>query len=883
MALGHLFKKDVSSMLIDRLAFISKALLFAFLLSSPTNLQASLIVPENFEIGNRIELAKSSREDYSRIRKHALDLLQKDSSGFEGWLSLCYANVGLRDAAGALAALDSAYTRTPAAGRLKLIEQRGAILMLTGDRAGATDTWHKLLLKNPASVAALYGLGLTAEDDGRLDEADKLYQKALRSDQRHAKSLDGRIRISHRTGTWDSLVVFARLLQRKAPDDARGYYLEGLALIRSSRPDYPAAIISLAKAEQLAPQDRETAYELAMVHLLAGNPAEALKRAEALTAKDSSFLEIRKLAAVAALRESDYKKSAIHLEYLCNRRPTAELYSLLGKTYLYMGDKNRAMVAENQALSLDTLTPAERIAGKALSEYIAGEFKQSEDNLRKALRKEPSDYKARMLLVTGLLRRGHYKEAVDFAEQGLPLSKDHDYILLRNCQAHGLLGLEKPEEAEKALQSALQADSAHQLTRMNLAAVYFSSRRFDKAAYQLQMILKNDSTFFQAKILLSRVYQAQHNYREAADILRNLIKIANDNYILLNELALLYLRSGDLTGAADASQKVKELHPDPGYGHLLFAEIYFARKDTNAAFHEIDTSVKIGGASAKGALLRGFDHAVRWGNTYRPLAYMEKYRQAYGLKAIGEKDKFLDALVIAKQFEKALLFLEKEYSDDKFRQCLMRGRILAAQGSIAKAEKEFEKAHKLQPENAAACFELGKTKLTTAKNEEAMRLFKRALVLDPSKIEYYIAVASLARARRAHGEAAEVYESGLASMPDTANRVPILNNLAMVYLDMDKSDKARQAIESALSRSQDPNLYDTYGTVLVKTGNLDGAIEAYKQAVAGAPGDGSFRYNLAQAYTRAGKHSEARIEYEFAIQASPSAPWVQQAKAAIKQ
>jgi tetratricopeptide (TPR) repeat protein len=69
-----------------------------------------------------------------------------------------------------------------------------------------------------------------------------------------------------------------------------------------------------------------------------------------------------------------------------------------------------------------------------------------------------------------------------------------------------------------------------------------------------------------------------------------------------------------------------------------------------------------------------------------------------------------------------------------------------------------------------------------------------------------------------------------------------------IYTRMERTDKAKQEYERILADHPSKEMYISYGTLLMKSGDYDGAITAYQKALALSPTDESALFNIAAAY-----------------------------------
>lgn len=145
-----------------------------------------------------------------------------------------------------------------------------------------------------------------------------------------------------------------------------------------------------------------------------------------------------------------------------------------------------------------------------------------------------------------------------------------------------------------------------------------------------------------------------------------------------------------------------------------------------------------------------------------------------------------------------------------------------------------QRAVALDPYLAAAQVNLGLALDSAGRPEEALHHVKRALTLDPANGEAYHA-------------AGKIYES------------------------LRKRPEAEEAYRKALDIQPHRMYFDDLGSLYLRTGRLDEAIEAFQKSIALAP-DGFRGYrNLGVAYYMQGKLGEAASQFQKALAIQPDA------------
>ncbi|MCP3980533.1 MAG: tetratricopeptide repeat protein [bacterium] len=232
------------------------------------------------------------------------------------------------------------------------------------------------------------------------------------------------------------------------------------------------------------------------------------------------------------------------------------------------------------------------------------------------------------------------------------------------------------------------------------------------------------------------------------------------------------------------------------------------------------------------------------------------------------------------------------------------GRVHLGRGRIEDARREFERALKLDPDNADALLNLAAIQRVEGRIGEAEHLVKRALRVNPNSIA---ALAQLAEIKRDQGELDEsvrLYREALAiddSQPfvhlglgdslqragqyDLAMRAfeSVLQldpdsfeahyNLGVTHLQQQQLDEAAARFETALELSpRHPAAafaYNNLGDVHMRRGDTGLARDSFARATDAAPGHVESHYNLGALNLAEGKIDEAIVFLEKAVALAP--------------
>jgi tetratricopeptide (TPR) repeat protein len=233
------------------------------------------------------------------------------------------------------------------------------------------------------------------------------------------------------------------------------------------------------------------------------------------------------------------------------------------------------------------------------------------------------------------------------------------------------------------------------------------------------------------------------------------------------------------------------------------------------------------------------------------------------------------------------------------------GRIFLGEGEPEKARREFEKALKLDPNNAEALLNMAAIHQGEGKVDKAEHLVQRALAVNPNSIG---ALAQLAEIQRDQGEldesirlfsealaiddahpflwigigdvlqragrfepAVEAFRSVLELDPDSFNA---RYNLGVTYSNMGREDEAMAIYEEALARApkhpKAPAARNNLGALHLARGETDQALAHFEAALGDAPYNLESRYNVAMLYLETGRQGEAIALLEEAAELEPN-------------
>jgi len=169
------------------------------------------------------------------------------------------------------------------------------------------------------------------------------------------------------------------------------------------------------------------------------------------------------------------------------------------------------------------------------------------------------------------------------------------------------------------------------------------------------------------------------------------------------------------------------------------------------------------------------------------------------------------------------------------------GEAAYARGDFEAAALEFVKYVENEPRDpryAGAYFRLGSCYLHLDRPDEAEAKLRTAVELDPSKLDYRLALGRCLSTAGSWPEAHEVYEAIDATEIPEDQRTPVALMRANAALKSGNQTRAVEVLEARIAEAEaSPTLHRAFGLALEKTGSHERAVEAYSRAFTLDPAD----------------------------------------------
>ena len=282
---------------------------------------------------------------------------------------------------------------------------------------------RRRLVKYPGDSTAHFNLGAALQAQGRLGEAVRELEAAVRANPAHATARNTLGAALQAQGRPDLAAREYRDALRIDPGYASAHYNLGQLLAAQGRLD--EAIVHYREAARLEPDDASLHAQLGAALQQAGQLEEAIEQARRALALDPDLENARFNLGQALLSRGDAPGAATELGAAVHLRPDdPDARDALGAALATMGRTDEAIAAFRDALRLAPDDPA---AHDALGQLLLakGELDEAVTHLRAVLRQRPDDADVCNNLGSALAMKGDLAEAARFFERALAIDPAH--------------------------------------------------------------------------------------------------------------------------------------------------------------------------------------------------------------------------------------------------------------------------------------------------------------------------------------------------------------------------------------------------------------------------------------------------------------------------
>lgn len=734
---------------------------------APQNAEVHLVASRFAQQDGHLDLALDEVN-----RSLAIEPTRTDALQFKSNLLLAKG-----DRASALAELNRAIDGAPA--RLDLLVERGAMLLALNEDAKAKSDIAAVLARDPKNVPARFVNAVLLIRESKFAEADTELQRIDPLIDRFQRGLYFKAMVKARLGQNAQAEDTIMTYMSRTPNDQDGVRL--LAQIELATQHPARAIPYLLTAIQNGQRDPETLDLLGRAYAMSGNARDA----------ETTFQQASKVA----------------------QSPTE--FTRLASARLQVGDLSGA--ASDLQRSLE-IAPTQPGAGEALvaTALRLGQLDRAQQALDQ-LRQQTGETEA-VGNLSGLLRLARLDPEGALTAFSNTSNRFPDAIGPKLNQAKVLLQLNRPDEAQKILQSILAKTPTQSDALTVYAQLLIQQGRGPEAIDAAERARKADPTNLGLINGEAQLYARMQQYAKALEVIETATVEGKTPVALLPTLGSIQLAAGQDEAAKRTFSDLVTADPNNISAVLSDVDLLIRLKDFDGARQTLDAAMQrqpanlpLLQARVRVELIdKGLDAGLETADRLRAnSAYMPAAATLKGGVYMGSQ-----------RFKDAVTAFKDEYQKSPSSILVVAlAQALTAAGDPNGATAELLKWQSSHPDDPAVAQLLGTLDITAHRYESSEKNLQIALKAQPTDLV-------------------------------------ALNNLAWIY--QQKGDRrAQEYAQRAFEQAPTPEVTDTLAWILAQQGEAQKALPLLQSAASARPQNSSIRYHLAVVLKDTGHQAEA--------------------------
>ena len=295
---------------------------------------------------------------------------------------------------------------------------------------------------------------------------------------------------------------------------------------------------------------------------------------------------------------------------------------------------------------------------------------------------------------------------------------------------------------------------------------------------------------------------------------------------------------------------------------------YFEKGDYPAAAIQFQNAVQVDPAYEKAhyGLAQVYTRAKDWGNSYRELSRVLDLDPA-NYPAIIDISNLLIANGDLKEAQVHADYLLAHLPED-FRTHVLRGEIDFANGDLAGAARELQKAISLQSGQSVPYLDLALIQFRTNQFDSAEANFKQAVTIAPKSVVALLALGRYYQSQKRFSEAEQEFRRAIENEPKSTQA---LADMAGLYREQNKTAQAIEFLKRAKNDlPNDPGRYCIVGDFYFSIGDMEKAVTEYGQLYRTHPQDTQLKKRYVQLLLQTNRLSEARAVNDAILKAAPN-------------
>ena len=705
---------------------------------------------------------------------------------------------------------------------------RGDLLVALNRNDEAVAAYEAVVAERPSDIVAHQNMISVLLRDNKVDVAQGKVAAMRKALNNHPLAVYLQAYINVRNNKIDEAYEGVQQVLRAAPE-----YMPALLLaatLQLQRQDFVQAQENLKKVLDKAPNLRLARRLLVSVHVGQREPARALEALQPLLKERTDDVALLNLAGQVYAMNGDFARSE---EYF-----------------------GRASAADPKNAQFRTRLGVSRLAG--------GEVDQAFQDLEAASALDATNIQADITLIMAHLRRNEVAKAMA-AVQTLEKKRPNDPVTF-NMKGGVLIASKDTAGARKAFEKALELKPDFLPALSNLARLDIGEKQIDVARKRYDDFLaknpKNSQAYLQyaellamtgtpvkdvqavldrglaatpaalpIRVALVRLLAQSGDAKRALLLAQEASVAAPDDPSILDLLGRAQVAAGEMQQALSTYEKLAARLPNSPMPLIAQADLQVAAKDLNAA-----------------------ENSLRKALTIKPDTVEAQQR----LVAILLSSKRGDAAVgVARDIQKQRKDAAVGY--------ILEGEALISQGKKPEAVPLFEEALK-RDKSAQSVIRLYMARMGAGQAQEAAKGVGEWVKANPKDLVVRTYLAERSLAEQKYDQAAQQYRQMLELAPKNPM---LLNNLAWALGKLNDKSALEVAQQALALAPNSPVVLDTYGSLLLDSGDAAKGVENLRKAVSLGPKLPQLRVNLARGLAKTGDKDGARKELDEAQKLAP--------------
>jgi tetratricopeptide (TPR) repeat protein len=624
---------------------------------------------------------------------------------------------------------------------------------------------------------------------------------------------------------------------RLDPADRDGNYNLGVLLMARGSP--AEAILHF---ERVHPQNMATQFNLVRAYFATKRPAEALKLASELSAQNKEVVQLHFSLGVFLASQKQYKAAEDELAKADALQPdTFEIVFNLGQAFLRDGQLPKAENTLSRALSLK---PDSVDTMYLLAETYTNESHTLDglDLLIRAHKKAPNNLDVIFLMAQISMSQNYFEDAIPLLESGLQIAPQRVDLLAALGESYFMAG--KADKAIEEFKKLLSVeDSARSYSFLGLS--YRNLGRFDEAEQYFQQGLKLDPRNSSCLFNLGFIAERQGDSAAAEAYFQKVLASNPDFPDALLELANMRMAAKKLPEAEELLRRYVRTSHDPATGYYKLAIVERSLRETAAADKDLNAFKTLSKNAPSGPY---------------PYEHLFEYLDNRSTLNAGARQ----------QLDLAELIDEVKKHPDQPENLYLLAEAYLKTGDLENAKSAISELDQLTSSDYRALTGTGVLLARYHLYDDAIVHFQEALTANPDSDDVKFNLANAFFRKRLYSQSFDVAQRVSADGKRDDAYQALLGD---IYAHLGNFAAATQIFQDSINRNPDSDqAYLSLALLDLRQGNLDDAKKTLQRGQARIPDSGKVYWGLGLTSALQDNRDKAAVQFERAVDLLPEWP-----------